>query len=53
MKYVIVENESGTMNEFDEFTDVMNFVEKWHGESEMSDELKWQVFVERHQCFIV
>jgi hypothetical protein len=53
MRYVITEKETGIQYIFKTFTDVMSYIQKWHGDIEMSDEQKQNTFIERHRMEII
>jgi hypothetical protein len=53
MKYVIIENETGTQHIFETFTEVMKYIETWHGDTEMSEEQKTNIFIQHHQTFVI
>ena len=53
MKYVIIENETGTQHIFESFSEVMKYIEAWHGDTEMSDEQKTNAFIQNHKTFVI
>ena len=53
MKYVIVEKETGTQHIFETFAKALEYIDEWCGKLEMSDEQKYNAFVEYHQTFVI
>jgi len=53
MRYVITEKQTGTQHIFTSFLDVMEHIQKWHGDTEMSDEQKHKTFIEYHRMEII
>jgi hypothetical protein len=53
MRYVITEKQTGTQHIFITFKEVMEYIEKWHGDTEMSDVQKQNTFIERHRMEII
>jgi hypothetical protein len=53
MRYIITEKQTGTQHIFTSFLDVMEHVQKWHGDNETSLDSQFKAFMEHHLTEII